>query len=149
MKESKMQTAFGKWLRKGEGSEVFPFPCAFELKLKERGKRLPFRAVADHQEEALMSAIGLGEGSPGVYYKLTDLSVGRKPFDCFWLTGARTGAFVIAGWWEKGAGVHTYAMDIRDYLDMKTAKQSGGVRSAAESDFSEESDYGGFRIATL
>ena len=72
MKERDIQAIFS---RKNKHTGVF------ELKLC-KGTSLPFGAVADHQIRALLAVEG-----EGLSYKISDMSMDKKPFDCFRLQG--------------------------------------------------------------
>ena len=116
MKEADFQTRFGKRLREGrlgfpELFRLYPSSTsgfAFELKLCVSGRALSVSAVADHQLAAL-EAINLcvspdgWSGGEGLYIKLTDLSMGSKPFDCLYLEGGI--GRLILGWHDKGKRV--------------------------------------------
>lgn len=140
-READLQGKFGRWLRSEAGGEVFPFACAFELKAKEAGESIAFDAVAVHQAAALEAASEYGEG---VYYKLTDLSLGRKPFDCFWLKNAH--AFVVVGW-RHSDGWHVYGVDIEDWQEIADTFAKEGRKSIKEAEIEEKA--GGFEIALL
>lgn len=82
-REAQFQTLFKRWLQaKWTGG-----PAVFELK-RTTGNSLPFSAVKEHQELALIQA-----RDTGLYYKIPDDSYGAKPFDCFYLKGAK--AYVV------------------------------------------------------
>lgn len=71
MKEKNFQTLFTKWLKKnGETG-------AYELKLCKK-KSMPFNKVEEHQIDALLKS-----KNSRYAYKISDMSLGRKPYDCF------------------------------------------------------------------
>lgn len=74
-REAAFNTLFNKWLK-----NVYKKTGAFELKQTQTNS-LPFNAVVDHQEQALMNA------KWGVLvYKIPDAGY-QNPFDCFVLSG--------------------------------------------------------------
>jgi penicillin-binding protein-related factor A (putative recombinase) len=80
--EANFQTIFNSWLRK-----VYKKTGAYELKIAHKDT-LYFKQLEEHQETWLLSV------SNGVaVYKITDDSIGYKPFDCFCLAGQR--AYVV------------------------------------------------------
>jgi len=97
---------FGKIIRDKwkEGSS------AFELKLV-RGNTFNFNLLEEHQERALKMAGGQG----GVYYKIADVGMGAKPFDCFFIN--KVGAYVVLVF-IKNPNIF-YFIDIYDYIKFK------------------------------
>lgn len=106
MKEADFQTLFGRWVKSGGY-----FRCqnglsaGFELKWVRKGRSLAFSKVEKHQEVALMSCGGSQKerGGAGVFYKLSDLVPGYKPFDCFLLNGCA--GWLVVGFEELGRWV--------------------------------------------
>lgn len=98
MKESNMQTLFGKYIK-----AVLPNKSAtFELKIC-KGNALPFEAVKEHQREALLRC-----QNGGFYHKLIDPPVyaemktrfnAKRPFDCLYLIGVE--AFVVVWFYRE------------------------------------------------
>lgn len=84
----------------------------FELKLV-KGKSLPFAAVETHQVKALADA----EGIEGCYHKLSDESSGKKPFDCFNLSGVP--AYVVPVWYVPRKRKTAYYIPIGLYMIME------------------------------
>lgn len=114
MKESNFQTEFGK---RNKISGVF------ELKFC-KGKSLPFKSVAEHQEQALLAATT----EDGLYHKITDSPFfkdpkGRmrftkpKPFDCFYLQ--YTPAYIVICFWEPRKKKNVYYIPIYTWTIMK------------------------------
>ncbi len=122
MKESDMQSEFSRWLKTG-GGDGFDRSTTFELKLTKGGQAIPFRVVKEHQVDGLNRS----SWKDGLYWKITDLSLGSKPFDCMWLIGCR--AYVVLGWWDDGRrvdglGLRWYGIDIdRFEEERKKSKQ--------------------------
>ena len=86
MKESNIQTLFGKYLKANPSKETI----VYELKLC-KGTALPFDAVKAHQIK------GLIEAGTGLYHKISDSPIFAgnktrftkpKPFDCLFIAGA-------------------------------------------------------------
>ena len=100
MLEKKYQTLFSRWLSKQK------MTGAFELKVSEKGKALPFSRLADHQERALLAT-----KLNCIVFKIPDVGIGIKPFDCFSMCGAM--AFVVVFW--KGSKVG-YMIDIEKWV---------------------------------
>lgn len=68
-----------------------PRSCAFELKIV-KGKSMPFNKVALHQVHNLKLA------QKALVYKIADVGLAPKPFDCFYLKEAL--AYVVI-WFYK------------------------------------------------
>ncbi len=134
MKESDFQTIFGQWLRQ---CLFFKTACAFELKLVDKGKRLKLLEVKEHQVHALCDAQANQKDSPGLYYKLTDMSLGLKPFDCIFLKGVD--AYIVVAWWKKGKGIEgAYFMPVRLWERLRNVRDQSthkGSKSLSESEF--------------
>lgn len=79
---------------------------AFELKVVKDGRPFYTRQLEDHQLRALRMV-----GIEGVYTKLSDQSMGQKPFDSFLIRGV--GYLVV--YFESSKLF--YFIDIRKYLD--------------------------------
>lgn len=83
MTERDLYGPFGQYIAKHwEGGSA-----AFELKLV-KGNSFPFSKLEPHQERALRMATG-----NGVYHKISDQSLGSKPFDSFIVKNAE--AYVV------------------------------------------------------
>ena len=65
--------------------------CAVEVKLA-RGNSLPFSALSEHQERALILASG-----KGMYHKIADGSGQQTPFDAFCLVGVPAYVAIVYG----------------------------------------------------
>jgi hypothetical protein len=122
MKEKHFQTEFGK-RNKMIG--------VFELKFC-KGKSLPFSALAEHQEKALLAA----SSSSGLYHKISDFPMfagskvrfnSPKPFDCVYLSNMD--AYVVIMWWVPRKKKNVYYLWIRDWIDMRN---EAGRKSATE-----------------
>lgn len=114
MRERDFQTEFGKRNK---------IVGVFELKFC-KGKSLPFSALAEHQEQALLAVSSI----KGLHYKIFDSPFfkdpkGRmrftkpKPFDCFFLKG--TSAYVVIMFWIPRKKKNVYYIKIDDWLAMK------------------------------
>jgi hypothetical protein len=104
-REAKLQEKFGRWL-KAIYLEQYA-GGAFELK-QTQGDSLPFSAVKDHQEAALL-AVKHGK----FYYKIPDDSMGAKPCDCVAMSGLDS--YIVIGY--EGLGV--VMIDIDKWLNEK------------------------------
>jgi len=89
MLEKQLQTKFAHWLSTTTGKEfVSKFEsCAFELKTTKTNS-LPFSRFAEHQ----LRALDLAKNNQ-LYYKIPDMGLSPKPFDCFVLSNANS--FVV------------------------------------------------------
>jgi hypothetical protein len=115
MLEKDFQGSFGRWLKgsfleaasaKAAGASApieagffsdatsGSVSAAFELKLAKEGRSIGFRQIEEHQVEGLRRVEGLEDGKI-LFLKLSDLSLGRKPFDCFKLCGR---GYFVFGW---------------------------------------------------
>ena len=97
MTEAKFQSAFNKWTKYNlKESSVF------ELKIC-KDKSLPFSAVKPHQIRGLKAArIGLS-------YKLPDVGMDQKPFDCMLLNNVN--GYVVVMFYKRGVK-HFYIIDV-------------------------------------
>ena len=112
MKERDFQTLFGK---RNDKQGVF------ELKFC-KGKSLPFNALAEHQERALIAS-SWGEG---LYHKISDFPIFSKskvrfnrpkPFDCMFLRWEP--AYVVVMFWESRKKKNVYYITIYDWIEMR------------------------------
>lgn len=71
-KEASFNTIFNSWLR-----NVYKQTGAYELKQTDKDS-IPYARLETHQEDAL-NAVANGT----FVYKISDESIGFKPFDCF------------------------------------------------------------------
>ena len=112
MTESKFQTRFNQWLRETQSIDN----AGFELKVTKKNS-IPFSAVKPHQINALLEV-----KKRGLIYKISDISLGLKPIDCFILHGA---AYVVILYYKGSRKINTaYIIDIDRFLDeMKTSKR--------------------------
>lgn len=98
MKEKDLYPKMQRWIKARH-----PVSGAYELKLA-RGPSIPFNALAEHQERALLQA------KHGVVpYKIPDDSIGFKPFDI--VVVVNVPAYVVIFWGTKG-----YVIDIDDWI---------------------------------
>lgn len=97
MKESDMQTLFGKYIR----TKKPPKSAVFELKIC-KGTSIPFDALRPHQVAALSQI------SQGFFHKLIDPPIfenmqtrfnAPRPFDCFYLKDVE--AFVVIWFYHE------------------------------------------------
>jgi len=130
MKERDFQTLFGKHN---------PLFGIFELKFC-KSKSLPFSALADHQEEALL-AVSSGEG---FYHKITDQPVfaeskvrftRQKPFDCFKI--AHTPAYVVVCFWTSRKKKMAYYILISDWIEMREEADRKSLTERMAMEYSE------------
>lgn len=94
----------------------------FELKLC-KGTSLPFNAIADHQEEALLAI----SGEEGLYHKISDSVVNmgsketrftkKKPFDCFRVK--KQPAYVVIMFYKPRIKKNVYYIPIRSFIKMR------------------------------
>ena len=112
-REAKFQSKFNEWLR-----TQFKRTGAFEL--KETLGPLPFSRVEEHQVNALKA---VKEGT--FVYKISDMSLGAKPFDCF--SFSRSKAYVVVLYRTSRT---FYGIDIDDFL---LERQRGPRKSLLES----------------
>ena len=133
MKESDFQSKFGAWLKSERGSKTLALfgssGVAMELKLSPEGRALPFKALAEHQEEALVRA---SEGT--LYHKISDMGLGIKPFDCFVIR--RGVGLVVAGWYSRGS-LRAYLISIEAWKAERERCLDGGGKSLKEARASE------------
>lgn len=111
------------WSLIGEGG------FGLELKLSLTGRALPVASVQEHQIEALRRCAG----DEGLYFKLTDASVGQKPFDCFYLRRAK--GYLLLGWHDAGKReVRCYLVNVKKWAEIVCFVSLRGRKSVKESD---------------
>jgi penicillin-binding protein-related factor A (putative recombinase) len=99
MRESDFQSLFTKWAKKN-----FDRSAAFELKICKT-KSMPFSRVEEHQLVALHKAKHYT-----LFHKISDMSLGYKPFDCFMLSEAE--ALIVIMFYRPGHRQYCYLIDI-------------------------------------
>lgn len=94
MQEKDFQSKFTRWVK-----DNWVENSAFELKFVDltKHKSMPYSAIKPHQLMALKLAC-----SPvnKLVYKIPDMGISQKPFDCFCLHKAS--AFLVVMFWERG-----------------------------------------------
>ena len=90
--EAQFQTKFGHWLKNN-----FKKTAPFELKY-EKGGTFNIKQWVLKQPKQPRSLLAAFESEEGLYYKLSDMSADRKPFDCFFFY--KTDAYLVI-YWEK------------------------------------------------
>lgn len=126
MTEAKLQTKFTKFLR----DTWYLGSAAFELKIV-KGKSFPFSRVQEHQINGLLKA---KHGNHA--YKLTDMSIGLKPYDCYVLSNSK--AFVVLGFLKEsikgGYFVSACIIDIDAFVEesKNSARRSITYQRAVE-----------------
>lgn len=154
--EADMQTDWSPWSVSGEGLDWIAahgggkapdgsatIAGAFELKhVRCEGRKGPRVActgarcasrleIGEHEEmqaDALRYAAGLGSKRGAKGHKISDMSAGYKPFDCFVL-GRGTLARFVMGWsCGIGRGARVYAVSFEDMEQWRAS----GVASVTE-----------------
>ena len=128
MREKDFQTEFGKKNN---------LTGCFELKLCKT-KRLPFSALKEHQEKALVHANTGG----GFYYKISDFPVFAgnkmrfnrpKPFDCLYLKNMS--AYVVVMFYIPRKQKNVYYITIENYLRMREESEMKSFTEAEAEDY--------------
>lgn len=117
-REATFQTKFNSWLR-----NVYKQTGAYELKQTQK-EYWPYSNLAEHQEAWLLS---VANGT--AVYKISDESIGYKPFDCFCFNHAP--AFVVILYPSK----KFYLISINNliyYRDFRAKKKSLKEEEAKE-----------------
>lgn len=117
MTERQFQTLFTKWLKQNA-----PWSAAYELKLTKT-RRLPYRALQEHQAQALRRA-KLGT----LAFKISDMALGYKPFDCFSLV--KSGAYVAVMFYQKKIRHCCYLIDVEQWIDHQKRSQEKSITEA-------------------
>lgn len=115
MKEKDIQALFS---RKNNISGVF------ELKLV-KGKNLAHSKVEPHQINALLSANG-----DGLSYKISDMSMDKKPFDCFRISNYP--AYIVVVYYVPRKPKIAYYVPIKSFLENVKPKGSLSEEMALE-----------------
>lgn len=118
--EKHLQAKIGRWLK----DRGLPITHACEVKICDGGT-LNFNKFRPQQLPSLVKA----NGEIGKYHKLTDASVGSKPFDYFYMSG--DAAYVACQFWKKRQQEICYFMSITDVMKIKNS----GAKALKESDF--------------
>jgi hypothetical protein len=107
MRESDLQSRFTAWAKKNWNTTA-----AFELKIV-KGNRMQYSRVKEHQQYALWRA-----KHAKLFHKISDMSLGVKPFDCFML--AEIEAYVALCYYHPHRKLQLFLIDIDTYLKAKT-----------------------------
>lgn len=114
MKESNIQTLFGKYLIANPMTHSF----AFELKISKK-KAFPINSVKEHQIQGLLQA------KKGMYYKISDSPIfagmntkytASKPFDCFWIKVVES--FIGICWYIPRKQKYLHLIPIDKWLNL-------------------------------
>lgn len=118
--ESDFQSAFTRYLKNNwEGGNV-----AFELKICKE-KSLPFNKVEEHQIHYLLQA-----KHNKVVWKISDMDMRTKPFDCFVLTKCK--AYVTVLYYEQRKPKLACCIDIDDFVnEMNTSPRKSLTKERA------------------
>jgi len=117
MTERQFQSLFTAWLK-----TQAPWSAAYELKLAKT-PRLPFRALQEHQAQALRR-VKVGT----LAFKISDMAMGYKPFDCFSLVKA--GAYVVVMFFEPRKRRCCYLMDVEHWLEYQARSSMRSITEA-------------------
>lgn len=107
MKEKDFQVKFGHWVKANWYKYYHLNSAAFELKITKTN-RFAFSQIEDHQIKNLQQ-VTLGN----FFYKISDQSMGQKPFDCFTIWGC---AYVVVLFYKPRKKSLFYIIDIRDII---------------------------------
>ena len=132
IKEANFQSEFG------QRNDVVGI---FELKLAKTN-RLPFSAIKEHQERALLQA----NSGAGLYHKISDAPFFKdekkrmrftkpKPFDCMFLKNIP--AYVVVMFWESRKKKMVYLISIKDFIKMREESEKKSFSEAEAEDYSE------------
>jgi hypothetical protein len=112
-----------EWVKQKLGTAVF------EHKIVHVPNKYRFAQLKSHQERALMMATL----PTGIYHKISDQSMGQKPFDAFIVCNAN--AFVVIYFYERGS-CRTYFVPYSSYIHLR---ESCASPSCDESQIAERS----------
>ena len=108
--EKSFSSDFCKFIREKYDDGSMSGSACFELKIKKKGQRLNFKSdCQDHQLPALEKA-----KNSFIYHKISDQSMGAKPFDSFVLNKSKS--FLVIMWYEKRAKKEMVFIDITNLL---------------------------------
>jgi len=119
--EKDFQSAWNRWLKfNWEGGSA-----GFELKITKKSS-LPFSRVEAHQIQALLD---VKHGS--LIYKISDQSIGFKPFDSFILTDAP--AYVVIMYYKPRKQKRVCIIDVDTFVnEINTSKRKSLGEERAE-----------------
>jgi hypothetical protein len=104
-RESDLYPLFSRYISKHWGARG---SAAFELKIVKTGNPYQFAQLEAHQERSLQMCAS----ATGVYHKISDQSLGQKPFDSFLLANCQ--AYVVICF-----NTRAYFVDIDKYLQIR------------------------------
>lgn len=117
-KEAQFNTLFNSWLR-----NVYKKTGAYELKQTAESS-IPYSRLEKHQEDALLAV------SNGTFvYKISDESIGFKPFDCFCFSNSP--AFVVV-LYQKSKTFYLITINNWVYYRDKKAKRKSLTENEAK-----------------
>lgn len=121
MKEKDLQTKVNLYLR----NRWERGPAVFELKICHE-KSMPWGAVKDHQINALKIA-----KHGRLAYKIPDVGIEQKPFDCILLMGVP--AYVLVMFYKKGQkNIYIIDVDVYEKESVESDRRSLTEERAAE-----------------
>lgn len=119
--EKDLQGKICRWLKDGNA-----FNHVAEVKITTGGT-LNFNKFEPQQLPSLVKA----SSKTGKYYKLTDASVGKKPFD--YICPTKTMAFVVCQFWKNKQQELVYFINIKHVMNLKNS----GLKALKEEHFLE------------
>lgn len=127
MKESDMQTMFGKWLKANKDKHM---SAAYELKI-EKTNRFNLKKVAWHQVKNLQLS---NDGF--IYHKIPDMGI-QNPYDC--LTLYKVPSYVVIMFYKPHKTKTFSAININTFQGLL----DDGYKSITEDDAKKFADFRG------
>jgi penicillin-binding protein-related factor A (putative recombinase) len=116
-REAHLTTKIKKWLQTSQTG--ITGTCAFEMKVTT-GRSIPFSAVQPHQIDALRFS------SDGRFlWKISDDSIGFKPFDMFMLENAKS--YVVVGFITLGKKSSVWFVPVSDWVYLEHCSERKSV----------------------
>lgn len=111
-REKDLTADFSNFLRKDPSAKQFMFPFVIEFKLKHGNQALNFKR--DFQEQQIPSLLKVLSGC--LYHKISDMSLGIKPYDA--VMSCYSPAFIGVMWYKPHKHKILYLVDPRDVKDL-------------------------------
>lgn len=119
MKEVDLYPKISRWLNTNLPNQAW----YIEAKIV-KGRRFAFSTVAQHQ------IMNLTYAQHGLYYKIPDAGVSRKPFDIIWTGINQCKSFVMPVFYESRTKCTGYLIPINDFVRLKaTSKKKSLLES--------------------
>lgn len=119
--EKQFTSDFNKFIKKQYKEKSMVGSACFEIKVKPFGKRLNFRNDFQDQQLPMLEKAQ----KDFVYHKISDMSVGMKPFDSFILN--KEPAYVVVLWYRPRRPKSFVMINIKNLLLWKKVNNAKSI----------------------